>query len=95
MKINPSFWQMLGHLPKLIRLIFRLIRDRRVPILGKIVFFFGIAYTVWPFDLIPDLLVPVVGSFDDVALLLICSRYLFYRTPPDVLQEHLSALQAV
>lgn len=94
MNLNPSFWQMLRHLPKLVRLILRLIRDRRVPVLGKIIFFFGIAYTIWPVDLIPDLLMPVIGSVDDVIVLLLCARYLFYRTPPAVLQEHLSALQA-
>jgi len=58
------------------------------------VFFAGIAYTIWPVDLIPDLLMPVIGSFDDLAVLLLCVRYLFYRTPPAVLQEHLQALQA-
>lgn len=94
MSLKPSFWRMLRHLPKLVRLIFRLLRDPRVPILGKIVFFTGIAYTVWPVDLIPELLTPVVGSLDDVAVLLLCAKYLFYRTPPVVLQEHLRALQA-
>ena len=85
---------MLRHLPRLVRLILRLIRDRRVPVLGKVVFFLGIAYTIWPVDVIPDLLLPVVGSLDDVAVLFLCVKYLFYRTPPAVLQEHLSGLQA-
>ena len=85
---------MLPHLPRLVRLIFRLIRDSRVPVLAKMVFFFGIAYVLWPVDLIPDLLLPVVGYSDDVAVLLLCARYLFYRTPPAVLEEHLRALQA-
>lgn len=85
---------MLRHLPKLVRLILRLLRDPRVPLPGKIVFFLGIAYTVWPMDLIPDLLMPVIGSFDDVAVLLLCLRYFLHRTPPAVLQEHLTELQA-
>jgi uncharacterized membrane protein YkvA (DUF1232 family) len=94
MNIKPSFWRMLPHLPRLVRLILRLIRDSRVPVFAKIVFFFGIAYTLWPVDLIPDLLLPVVGYSDDVAVLLLCARYLFYRTPPEVLEEHLYALEA-
>lgn len=85
---------MLPHLPKLARLISRLIRDARVPVFGKFVFLMGIAYVIWPADLIPDLLVPVIGSLDDVAVLLLCTRYLFYTTPAAVLQEHLSALKS-
>lgn len=94
MSLKPSFWRMLRHLPKLARLILRLLRDPRVPLLGKIVLFLGIAYTIWPIDLIPDLLTPIIGSFDDIAVLLLCARYFFHRTPPAVMQEHLSELQA-
>lgn len=93
MNLKPSFWQLLMHLPKLARLIFRLFKDPRVPLFGKIVFGLGIAYAVWPLDLIPDLLIPVIGSFDDVAVLLLSLKYLLYRTPPAVLEEHLSQLQ--
>ena len=94
MQVNPSFWRLLQHLPKLIRLVLRLLKDPRVPILGKIVFCFGIAYVIWPLDLIPDFLVPFLGSLDDIAMLLICMRYLLYRTPRAVLEEHLFALQS-
>ena len=80
-------------MPRLVRLILRLIRDSRVPVFAKIVFFFGVAYTLWPADLIPDLLLPVIGYADDVAVLLLCARYLFYQTPPEVLEEHLYSLQ--
>jgi len=95
MNINPSFWRLLWHLPRLARLVLRLLKDSRVPVMGKMVFSLGVFYVIWPVDLIPALLLPVVGSFDDVAVLLVCLRYLFYRTPPAVLAEHLSALQAV
>ena len=92
MNLNPSFWRLLPHLPKFIRLVGRLLKDGRVPFSGKIVFALGVAYVAWPLDLIPDFLVPVAGSLDDVALLLVCLRQLFYRTPPAVMQEHLSQL---
>jgi len=71
----------------------RLMKDSRVPLMGKIVFCLGIAYVIWPLDLIPDFMVPFIGSFDDVALLLVCLRYLLYRTPATVLNEHLTDLQ--
>jgi uncharacterized membrane protein YkvA (DUF1232 family) len=92
MSVQPSFWHILWHLPKLIRLVLRLLKDKRVPLSGKIVFYLSIAYWIWPLDLIPALLQPVIGTFDDVVLLLIGLRYLFYKTPSAVLQEHLSAL---
>ncbi|MEJ2247909.1 MAG: DUF1232 domain-containing protein, partial [Acidobacteriota bacterium] len=92
MKLNPLFWRLLLHLPKLARLVLRLLKDKRVPLSGKIVFCLSIAYWIWPLDLIPALLQPVIGTFDDVALLLVGLRYLFYKTPAAVLQEHLSAL---
>ena len=93
MNFKSPLWGLLLHLPKLIRLVARLMRDPRVPLLGKAVFFLGIAYVVWPLDLIPDFMVPVIGSFDDAAVLLVCLRYLFHETPPAVLQEHLAALK--
>jgi len=93
MKVNPSFWRLLLHLPKLIRLVLRLLKDKRVPLSGKIAFCFGLAYLIWPLDLIPALLQPVLGSFDDAAVLLITLRILLHQTPPDVLQEHLLALK--
>jgi uncharacterized membrane protein YkvA (DUF1232 family) len=92
MNSKASLWRLLLHLPKLVRLVARLIRDRRVPLAGKAAVFLGIAYFLSPVDLIPDFLVPVIGSLDDAAVLLLCLRYLFYRTPPAVLREHLSNL---
>ena len=92
MDLNPSFWKLLYHLPKFIRLVLRLLKDGRVPLSGKVVFFLGVAYVAWPLDLIPDFVIPFAGSFDDVALLLVCLRYLLYRTPPAVLAQHLTAL---
>ena len=92
---NPSFWRLLWHLPKLFRLVLRLLKDRRVPVFAKAVFCLCLAYVVWPADLIPDLLVPVAGSLDDLAVLLAGLRFLLYRTPPDILQEHLSGISAM
>jgi len=95
MKENASFWRLLLHLPKLIRLVLRLLRDKRVPLSGKVVFCIGIAYLIWPLDLIPALLQPVLGSFDDAAVLLVTLRILLHQTPPGVLQEHLLALKVI
>jgi len=65
-----------------------------VPVSGKAALYFGVVYFFWPLDLIPDFLIPVIGSMDDVVLLLVCLRYLFYKTPPEVLQQHLAEISA-
>jgi uncharacterized membrane protein YkvA (DUF1232 family) len=89
---QPSFWKLLWHLPKLIRLIGRLFKDSRVPFAGKLVFILCIVYFISPIDLIPDLLFPIIGEIDDVAILLFGARYLLRQTPPTVLEEHLAQI---
>ncbi|MEJ2109675.1 MAG: hypothetical protein P8Z37_07135 [Acidobacteriota bacterium] len=46
--MNPSFWRLLRHLPKFIRLVFRLLTDRRVPLLAKIAVCSSVAYLTPP-----------------------------------------------
>jgi uncharacterized membrane protein YkvA (DUF1232 family) len=89
---QPSFWKLLWHLPKFIRLIGRLFKDSRVPFAGKLVFILSIVYFISPIDLIPDFLFPIIGEIDDVAILLLGARYLLKQTPPNVLEEHLAQI---
>jgi uncharacterized membrane protein YkvA (DUF1232 family) len=89
---QPSFWKLLWHLPKLIRLVGRLFRDSRVPIFGKIVVIMSIVYLLSPLDLIPDFLIPIVGEIDDIAIILAGLRFLLRQTPPNVLEEHLAQI---
>lgn len=89
---NPSFWKLVWHLPKMLRLTLRLLKDGRVPLIGKLAFFAACAYTVSPVDLVPDFILPVLGYADDVALLLAALRFMLKLTPPNVLEEHLGEL---
>ncbi len=89
---QPSFWKLLWHLPKLIRLLGRLMKDSRVPIWGKLIFVLSIVYFFMPIDLIPDLLFPIIGEVDDVVILLFGMRYLLHQTPPTILEEHLAQI---
>ncbi len=86
---KPSFWKLVWHLPKLLRLVLRLMQDRRVPLLGKLAVVAACVYVVSPIDLLPDFVLPVLGYTDDLAILLAALRFLFNLTPPNVLQEHL------
>jgi uncharacterized membrane protein YkvA (DUF1232 family) len=86
---RPSLWKLLWKLPSLIRLVRRLLLDSRVPIAGKLVFGLCVAYVLWPIDLIPDFVLPVLGQIDDVAVLLGGVKFLLNQTSPAVLEEHL------
>jgi uncharacterized membrane protein YkvA (DUF1232 family) len=75
-----------------VRLIWRLIRDRRVSFWLKIIPVAGLVYLVSPIDLIPDIALPVIGELDDAAVLWI-TNYLFVELcPPAIVSEHVKAL---
>ncbi len=75
-----------------IKLIVRLLGDRRVSPWLKIIPIGGLLYLISPLDLIPDIALPVVGELDDAAILWL-TNYLFVELcPPEVVQEHVKAL---
>jgi uncharacterized membrane protein YkvA (DUF1232 family) len=76
------------------RLVLRLMRDGRVPLGWKLIPVAGLAYVLFPFDLIPDF-APVIGQLDDVGIFL-GSLWLFVELcPPDVVKELWDELAAV
>jgi len=77
-----------------VRLILRLLGDRRVSAWLKIIPIAGLLYLISPLDLIPDIALPVLGELDDAAVLWL-TNYLFVELcPPNVVQEHVRALTA-
>jgi len=84
--------RVLLHLPDFFRLYWRLFKDARVPLLAKALLVSALAYFVWPFDVIPDLLVPVIGEIDDLGIVL-GGLWTFVRLcPPQVVREHVTAI---
>jgi uncharacterized membrane protein YkvA (DUF1232 family) len=78
--LGPRSWQQLVAegilaLPNLVKLVYRLMRDRRVPVRRKVVVGAIMGYLVSPFDLIPDF-IPVVGQVDDLLLVSLAVRRL-------------------
>jgi len=70
------------------RLVYRLLVDRRVPLLLKLMLVAAVAYILLPIDVVPDI-VPVLGRIDD-ALVLVLSIALFLgMAPREVVTEHL------
>jgi len=77
------------------RLILRLMGDRRVNFLLKLIPVAAIAYVVSPIDLIPNALVPVVGMLDDAAVFWLGITLFENLCPEDIVREHRNALQKV
>ncbi len=77
-----------------VKLILRLIGDKRVSPWLKIIPIAGIAYLVSPLDLIPDIMLPVIGELDDAAILWLTNAVFIELCPPDIVNEHVKALGA-
>jgi uncharacterized membrane protein YkvA (DUF1232 family) len=82
----------IPHLPKAVRLCWRLLRDRRVPFYLKAMVIGTLVYVFSPIDFIPAVIFPVVGYVDDLTLLALAGYYFIRWSPPDVVAEHLTAI---
>lgn len=72
------------------RTAWRLFLDDRVPLWQKAIPMLGLLYLVSPIDLVPELLVPILGPLvvaDDLAILLLALRAFVYFAPRDVVAE--------
>jgi uncharacterized membrane protein YkvA (DUF1232 family) len=83
--------QVLLHLPNLLRLYWRLLRDRRVPIWPKAFLAGAFGYVILPFDLLPDV-IPLVGRLDDLTVVLLAARWFMQWCPPEIVREHVRAI---
>ncbi len=78
-----------------IRLILRLMGDRRVNIFLKLIPLAAIAYVISPVDLIPGAVLPVIGTLDDAAVLWLGVSLFTSLCPDEVVQEHMNSLHKV
>ncbi len=76
-----------------LRLSVAMMRDRRIPLRVRAIPPGLILYLAMPIDIIPDFL-PVIGQLDDVIIVLVGVGLLFRFTPPEILEEHLVAVEA-
>src|SRR5207253_1997091 len=87
---RPRALDFLIHLPNLVRLYWRLLRDPRVSIWPKALLAGALAYVALPFDLIPDTL-PLLGEVDDVVTLVAAAHWFIQWCPPEVVPGHVAA----
>src|SRR5262245_53678449 len=75
------------HLPQFVRLYWRLLHDRRVSVLPKVVLVLAIIYVISPIDFLPDF-TPLIGEVDDLVLAIGACKLFISMCPPEVVQEH-------
>ena len=74
-------------LPLYVKLLYGLLRDRRVPVLDKALVVGAIAYVLLPADLIPDW-IPFFGEVDDVFLVTMAVQRLLQNAGRRVVLAH-------
>jgi len=78
-----------------VRLVWRLLTDKRVsPWLKAVIPTLVLAYVLSPWDLVADL-IPVLGQLDDLAILLLGMQLFIGLCPKQIVQEHLQGGSAV
>ena len=87
--------QQVGLLKTLVnrgRLVWRLIRDPRVPVYLKAIPIIAAIYVVSPLDFIPDFMIGL-GQLDDIGILLAGVEGFIALCPPLVVAEHSKAIE--
>jgi len=77
---------------KRLKLITRLMGDRRVSMFVKLLPLASLAYLIWPADAIPA--IPLISGLDDAAILWIGSTLFVELCPPSVVKEHQGELDS-
>lgn len=78
---------LIARIPHFLRLLIRLLRDRRVSRLDKALVIGTIAYVLTPIDLIPDFL-GFLGLIDDLYFMALAFDRLLVRAGPELVHEH-------
>jgi uncharacterized membrane protein YkvA (DUF1232 family) len=74
-------------LPRLLKLVWNLARDPRVPPRSKALLFMIGGYVASPVDVLPDF-IPGLGQLDDIVLIAFVLDRIINRVPEEVLAEH-------
>ena len=73
--------------PKFLKLLYGLLKDKRVLTRDKTILAAAIAYVLNPLDFIPDM-IPFFGLVDDLYLVALALLRLLYHTDEEVLRDH-------
>lgn len=71
-----------------LKLVLRLLADKRVNFFVKLIPIGALAYLLSPVDLAPGVALPVIGALDDAAVLWLGTTLFMELCPPEVIREH-------
>ncbi|HZS46393.1 MAG TPA: YkvA family protein [Blastocatellia bacterium] len=78
---------LLLFIPRLLKLLFKLLRDKRVSNLDKAILAGAIIYVISPLDFIPDF-IPFIGQVDDIYIVALAILRLINRSGENVVAQH-------
>lgn len=86
-RIQTQLREYLLLLPRLMKLLWRLVRDPRVPARSKATLLVLGGYLAFPLDVIPDF-IPGIGQIDDLVMIAFALDQMLNRVPDEVVREH-------
>jgi uncharacterized membrane protein YkvA (DUF1232 family) len=87
LQLNSRMRNLLMFLPNLVKLMGRLLTDKRVPATDKALFAGAILYVIMPLDFIPDV-IPFIGQIDDIYLVALTLLRLINRSDAGIVRQH-------
>src|SRR2546423_1991092 len=81
--------------PDIFILLWRLLNDPRVNGKNKVLLGSGVAYFLFPFDLVPEAFLGPIGYADDLVLAVYILNRMLIDTDADILREHWSGSEDV
>ena len=76
------------------KLVVQLVLDPKVPFYLKALPFAALAYLIFPFDFIPDV-IPGLGQLDDITILLLGAKVFIELAPQDVVAQYIDRLRTL
>ena len=87
MKLTGKLKILSRNLKKQLRLYKLVLKDKRTPILAKILLWLALGYLLLPFDLIPDF-IPFFGQLDDLIIVPLLVYLALKLIPPNIIDEY-------
>ena len=83
----------LRQIVRSLRLVWRLLKDSRIPLFPKLIPAAALAYVVSPIDLIPDFVLGL-GQIDDIGIVILGIALFIELCPRAIVDAHRAALDA-
>jgi uncharacterized membrane protein YkvA (DUF1232 family) len=81
----------LTQLVRTLRLVWRLLKDSRVPVWPKLIIPAAILYVLSPIDIIPDFILGL-GQLDDLGIVALALAMFIEFCPSEIVEEHRRAI---